>query len=83
MAGAAVVAGPALGMADEGGGVLSAGCISTTQLVAKVMSRVVSVNVIALGFTVASGEDNKAPGTPTSQTTTAEADAGQPGHRSI
>jgi hypothetical protein len=69
--------------ADEGAGALSAGCISTTQLVAKAMSKVVRVSVIALGFTVASSEDNKAPQTVVSQTTTGPTNIGQPGHRSI
>jgi hypothetical protein len=40
--------------AMPGVGELSAGCISTTQPVTIVMRRLVSVNMLALGFTFAS-----------------------------
>ena len=83
VAGATATAPPVPEDAAEGEGALSAGCISMTQLVAKAMSKVVSVNLMALGFTVASGADNKAPPTPVSQTTTRQVNTGQPGHRSI
>ena len=69
-AGATALAPPVADDTDDGDGVLSAGCISTTQLVAKAMSRDVSVSDVALVFTVASSDDNKAPWIPASQTTT-------------